>query len=80
MTPTAIIQTQAANLDTIIIWETPDHLVAFAYHNGRVTRTRPLTTANPTQEALEAFGATEGQITTIATPTNRVAVLPARWQ
>lgn len=86
MRPIAIIEAEnpTKTIDTIIIWEDGDNegrLVGFAYQDGQPQMTRPLTSTNPATEALEAFGATIGSLTTIHDRASIPArVLPTRWQ
>jgi hypothetical protein len=83
MRATAIIEAERPGIDTIIIWGDTDRLIAFGYENGRVTMTRPLTSADPNREALDAFQVASGELTTIidptSLPTRPVRTLPARW-
>ncbi len=73
MKPVAIIQTDVQLVDTIIIWEAADRLVAHAYLNGKTTMTTALNSANPTKEALQAFHVPEGQLTRLHNWSNQPA-------
>lgn len=84
----AVIEAQRPGLDSVLIWDRNGELVAFAYQDGKVTMTRPLTAQdtleNATTEALTAFQVTDGRMTPVADWANAVPVRSsagqrARW-
>jgi hypothetical protein len=62
----AIIQ---ADVDTVILWADTDRLVAVAYRDGQVKRSRPLeadTLTGAVAEVQEEFGISEGEVVHIS--------------
>ena len=86
MKVTAIIEAQRPGVDHVILWDDNDRLVAYAYENGHVTKTRPLSSPDITtavRETLDAFQINDVQLTRIHERpdaiTRHVASLPSRW-
>jgi hypothetical protein len=65
----AVIEAQRPGLDSVLIWDRDQQLVAFAYQDGKVTMSRPLehqdTLDNAVAEVLEAFQITQAQMTRV---------------
>lgn len=80
-----VIEAQRPGLDSVLIWETQDALIAFAYLDGRVMMTRPLQAVTLDQaatEAMNAFQITEARTTRIGdwtTTTIQATPARARW-
>ena len=65
----AVIEADQPTLDTVILWNDNERLIAFAYLNGHVKMTRPLTAPSlddAVAEATNAFQIAAAQITRIA--------------
>lgn len=85
----AVIQANRIDVDTVILWDDGSQLVAFAYLEGRVMRTRPLAakgTDDAINEVRDTFQLTSGgQVTRIrdwvdtVARTEPIADLPRRW-
>jgi hypothetical protein len=85
----AIIQAARPGIDSVLIWENNDRLIAFAYLDGRVSMTRPLeanTLDQAATETLTAFQIPDGQLTRLSEWSSTqiqgqapVAV-PKRWE
>lgn len=85
----AIIEAERPGLDSVIIWETGDRIIAYAYENGKVTMTRPLDGTNMNaaiNEVRERFQINDAQLTRVhnwaETPATkeRIVATPRRWQ
>ena len=82
----AIIEAERPGIDHVILWDDDDRLVAYAYEQGHVMKTRPLSEADTTravQETLAAFQINDAQLTRVherpAAITRHIAALPSRW-
>ena len=85
----AILEADRPGIDSVIIWEQAERLVAFAYEHGRVKMIRPLDTPDldaAIREVCDAFQIADAQLTRIhqwgeqAAPTQRIVQLPHRWE
>jgi hypothetical protein len=81
----AIVEADKPEVDSVILWDAGNRLVAFAYHNGRVEMSRSLDDVTSLDagiaQALDAFGVDKGQVTkTGELPARPFAVLPTRWE
>lgn len=65
----AVIEAQRPGLDSVLIWDRDNQLVAFAYLDGKVTMSRPLanqdTLDNAAAEAVQAFQISQAQLTQV---------------
>ena len=82
----AVIEAERPGLDHVILWDDGDRLIAYAYEQGQITKTRPLTGADinaAVNETLAAFQINDAQLTRVhdrpAAITHHVAPLPSRW-
>ena len=85
----AILNTERPGLDTVIVWQdNTGRLIAFAYLDGQVKMTRPLTAATFDEGVAEVqigFQLGTGQVTritdwaNIAAPTRTSPAASTRW-
>jgi hypothetical protein len=64
----AVIEAERPGLDSVILWDNGEQLVAFAYQDGKVSMTRPLEAGNIDQAVSEvqaAFQINAGQLTRV---------------
>lgn len=62
----AVIEANRPGLDSVIVWQDQDRLVAYAYQDGKVSMTRPLdaqTIDAAVQEIRDNFQINDGQYT-----------------
>jgi hypothetical protein len=84
----AAIQATRPGIDSILLWDDNDRLIAIAYQDGKVMMTRPLqadTLEDAATETLQAFQIPNGNLTRIADYTATTTVTPVtqpsrRWQ
>jgi len=89
MKPIAIIEAQRPGLDSVILWDDGQQVIAYAYEHGHVTKTRPLTGPSLDDAILEVrdnFQINDAQLTKIHqwptqhTQPQRILQMPTRWQ